>query len=92
MPVWWRTRIEDWTPPVRFSDVQLRGPFRYWHHLHEFQLDGAGTLLKDTVSFDLYCRKLYQTPVLSWIDQDLRRIFLHRQKQIAAVFGEKSRR
>ena len=86
-PVWWRTRIEDWSPPLRFIDIQVRGPFRRWRHLHEFSTDGAGTLVRDTVVYDVYCRRLYSTKVLGWIDSDLRRIFEHRQTQIAGIFG-----
>jgi len=87
VPVWWRTRIEDWSPPLRFIDVQVRGPFRRWRHLHEFSTDGVGTLVRDTVVYDVYCRRLYSTKALGWIDSDLRRIFEYRQTQIARIFG-----
>ena len=87
IPVRWRTRIDLWDPPLRFADRQIRGPFRRWYHLHEFLADGSGTLLRDTVTFDVYCRSLSRTPVLNWIDADLRRIFEHRQIRISAAFG-----
>lgn len=86
IPVRWRTRIDDWAPPRRFVDVQMKGPFRRWHHLHEFEPDGSATLVKDTVTFDLYFRALYRTPVLGWIESDLRRIFEHRRATIANIF------
>jgi len=90
VPVWWRTRIDEWTPGQRFVDRQVRGPFRQWHHLHEFCTDGSGTLIKDTVDFDLYCQRLFQTPALGWIESDLRSIFEHRRRQVAAVFGHEA--
>ena len=34
IPFGWQTRIETFERNVRFSDVQLRGPYRRWHHLH----------------------------------------------------------
>lgn len=86
IPVHWRTRIDDWTPPRRFVDVQISGPFRRWHHLHEFEPDGAATLVRDTVTFDLYFRTLCRTPALSWVESDLRRIFEYRHAQIANIF------
>jgi len=89
VPVWWRTRIEEWCPPLGFTDVQVWGPFRRWHHRHEFVADGPGTLIKDTVDFDIYCRSLYRTPVFRWIDSDLVAIFEYRQKQIDEIFDEK---
>ena len=32
VPVSWLTRIAAWEPGVRFVDVQVRGPYRLWHH------------------------------------------------------------
>ena len=26
--------IQEWEPPSRFVDVQVRGPYRLWHHTH----------------------------------------------------------
>lgn len=87
IPVRWKTRIDAWTPPRRFIDRQVSGPFRLWHHLHEFIPRDGGTLMRDTVTFDVYCRWLYHTPALGWIDGDLKRIFEYRQMQIAELFG-----
>ena len=88
IPVWWRTRIEEWHPPHRFVDTQIRGPFRRWHHLHEFVETDDGTLVRDTVDFDVYVRLLYRTPLLGWLEADLRRIFEYRQDAIDQVFGD----
>ena len=90
VPVWWRTRIDEWAPGQRFVDRQVSGPFRQWHHLHEFRTIGAGTLIKDTVDFDVYCRRLFQTPALGWIESDLRSIFEHRRRRVAEVFGRET--
>jgi ligand-binding SRPBCC domain-containing protein len=38
---------------VRFSSVQLRGPFHRWHHLYEFFATSTGTLVVDTVEYEL---------------------------------------
>jgi hypothetical protein len=90
VPVWWRTRIDEWTPGQRFVDRQISGPFRQWHHLHEFRTDGSGTLITDTVNFDVYCRWLLHTPALGWIESDLRSIFEYRRRQVAEVFGRET--
>lgn len=51
VPVKWRTRIETWKPPVRFVDMQLRGPYRWWWHEHTFEPHPQGTLMRDRVEF-----------------------------------------
>ena len=47
----WRSRIVDYSPPERFVDIQLKGPYRYWHHLHTFEAVPEGTLMKDEVTY-----------------------------------------
>ncbi len=37
IPISWLTRIEEWEPPHRFVDMQLRGPYGLWHHTHTFE-------------------------------------------------------
>jgi hypothetical protein len=50
LPVRWDTLIQAWDPPHRFVDVQVRGPYRLWHHTHTFAPDGdGGTVMTDTV-------------------------------------------
>ena len=34
-------------------DRQLRGPYRLWRHLHEFEAHDEGTLVRDTVDYAL---------------------------------------
>jgi ligand-binding SRPBCC domain-containing protein len=29
-------------PPRRFTDIQIRGPYRLWHHTHEFRKQQTG--------------------------------------------------
>jgi ligand-binding SRPBCC domain-containing protein len=49
----WLTRIAEWTPNERFVDEQLVGPYRLWHHTHEFEPCDGGTLMRDTVRYAL---------------------------------------
>src|SRR3954471_21213966 len=42
VPVRWDTLIQEWEPPHRFVDVQVRGPYRLWHHTHSLEAVAGG--------------------------------------------------
>jgi ligand-binding SRPBCC domain-containing protein len=85
LPLSWLTRIEEWIPGVRFVDAQLAGPYRLWHHTHEFEPDGdRGTLMRDTVRYALPYWPLGEVahPLVA---RDLGAIFDHRASAVAAL-------
>lgn len=45
------SRIVRMEAPASFTDEQVKGPFKYLRHTHEFRPDGTGTLMVDTVEF-----------------------------------------
>ena len=47
----WRTLIARWDPPHGFIDVQLKGPYRWWHHEHRFEACDGGTRVIDHVKY-----------------------------------------
>ena len=80
VPVSWLTRIEEWEPGVRFVDAQLQGPYRLWHHTHEFEADGrAHTLMRDTVRYALPFAPLSEIAHRAFVARDLARIFDYRR-------------
>jgi ligand-binding SRPBCC domain-containing protein len=84
IPISWLTRIEEWTPGVRFVDVQLSGPYRLWHHVHEFEPDGAGgTLMRDTVHYALPFWPLGEVAHALIVRRDLAAIFAFRHSEVA---------
>ena len=50
-PIRWTTEIDNWEPPHRFIDFQVRGPYRLWEHTHMFEPVHGGTLLTDRVRY-----------------------------------------
>ncbi len=77
----WQARITDWEPPVGFVDEQVRGPYWLWRHAHRFYEGREGTVIEDTVH--------YQLPFVPFGDLfdplvrlQLRRIFRFRQSAV----------
>jgi ligand-binding SRPBCC domain-containing protein len=83
VPIRWRTTIAVWDPPRRFVDVQLSGPYRMWHHTHDFSAaaDG-GTLMTDTVRYALPFGPLGELAHRALVRRDLERIFDFRQAAV----------
>ncbi len=82
IPIRWHTRIDVWEPGVRFVDRQLSGPYRVWHHTHEFEADGPDhTLMRDIVRFEVPF-----APLAMWlVSRDLKKIFDFRARAIEAA-------
>ncbi len=87
VPMRWRTRIASWDPPRSFSDEQLRGPYRVWHHVHRFDpLPDGGTLMTDDVAFQLPLEP-FSRLVRPLIELQLRRIFRYRDQALQKALG-----
>jgi ligand-binding SRPBCC domain-containing protein len=87
VPIRWRTTIAVWDPPRRFVDVQLSGPYKLWHHTHDFEpAPGGGTLMRDTVRYALPFGPLGAVAQRLLVRRDLARIFDFRQAQVARCF------
>jgi ligand-binding SRPBCC domain-containing protein len=78
IPLRWISRIEVWEPGRAFEDVQVRGPYRLWHHRHEFQRAGTGTLVQDHVRYALPLGPLGELAHSLLVERDLTRIFAFR--------------
>ena len=84
VPIRWRTRIAVWDPPHRFVDVQVAGPYRLWHHTHDFLPAGDGaTLMRDTVRYALPFGPLGAVARRLFVARDLDAIFDFRRDAVA---------
>ena len=85
VPVRWRTRISSWEPPVRFIDVQIRGPYALWEHTHTFERDGErGVTITDRVRYALPLGLLGELAHRAFVRRDLERIFDYRARAVSA--------
>jgi hypothetical protein len=80
----WRTRIEAWEPPLRFVDVQLRGPYALWEHTHTFEPAGEhAVVIGDRVRYALPFGPLGELAHAAFVRRDLQRIFDYRTHAVA---------
>lgn len=49
----WKSRIIQYRPPETFTDIQVKGPYSYWEHLHTFEAISEGTRMRDIVTYRL---------------------------------------
>jgi uncharacterized protein len=90
--VHWQTRIEDWRPGQYFSDIQLKGPYKKWHHTHRFLPMKGGTFLADRVLYRLPMGVLGNLAAGWKVRGDVAEIFKYRFKIIAERFGMSEKR
>lgn len=87
LPLKWKTEITTWDPPVRFVDVQLRGPYAEWIHTHAFEEQEGGTLVHDSVRYRLPGPSFITRLVNSlMVAPDTARIFEYRHQAIEDIF------
>jgi ligand-binding SRPBCC domain-containing protein len=86
IPLRWLTEIREWQPDERFVDVQLRGPYRRWHHLHEFREVEHGTEMRDVVDYELPLGPLGDLVHSLSVRRTLERIFDFRRQAVSAHF------
>ncbi|MFO1303209.1 MAG: TIGR01777 family oxidoreductase [Burkholderiales bacterium] len=87
IPMGWQSRIEDWEPARRFVDTQVKGPYAYWRHAHEFVPLANGTLMRDVVRYRLPLGWLGSTVAGPKVESQVDQIFAYRSARIAERFA-----
>ncbi len=86
IPIAWRTEIVSWDAPHSFIDVQIRGPYRLWHHVHEFRPEAGGTRMLDRVNYELPLGAIGELAHSLMVHRDLERVFDYRYAVIEKLF------
>jgi len=86
-PMRWKTLIAVWEAPHRFVDMQLKGPYRWWHHTHTFESRDGGTLCRDLVEYQHLGGPIIERLL---VRRDVERIFAYRQRRMLELFGGKA--
>lgn len=87
--VWvdWLTEITHVEPGVSFVDEQRVGPYRYWHHRHQFFEHEAGVRMTDDVTYALPLGPLGRIAHALYVRNQLHHIFDERRRAIEGIFG-----
>lgn len=72
-----------------FADVQTKGPFRSWHHRHEFAAESRGgipgTRLRDRIEYEVGLEPLGWIINALFLSPQMRRTFAYRQRAVARL-------
>jgi len=85
-PLHWTTEIVEWNPPTRFVDVQLKGPYKLWHHQHGFIAENNGTRITDQVQYLLPFSVLGRIAHQLKVRRDIEHIFQYRKQVVDQLF------
>lgn len=83
-PMRWKTLIAVWEEPKRFVDMQLKGPYVWWHHTHTFEPKDGGTLCRDIVEYQHRGGPIIERLL---VRRDVERIFEYRRQKMLELFG-----
>lgn len=86
----WRTIIKDIVYGQCFTDMQLRGPYRYWKHVHQFTANDKGVLMEDSVSYMLPYGLIGNAAHALFVRRKLNSIFDYRYRVLEDLFMNKT--
>jgi len=89
VPMSWKTEITRWEPPHHFEDLQIKGPYKLWHHTHVFESVDNGTRIIDRVRYALSFGVLGQVVHAASVRRNVEEIFAYRDKKVRELFGQR---
>jgi ligand-binding SRPBCC domain-containing protein len=92
----WEAEIDEFVWNSHFADLQLRGPFAYWHHRHTVAsetrinegISTPGTLLHDEVEYEPALGTLGEIANSFFIARQLRNIFAYRKLRTSTLLSK----
>lgn len=85
----WQTEIIHVDFQKSFTDFQKKGPYKLWHHFHEFIENENGVLMKDTVDYELPFGFLGEIAHGIIVKKKLEDIFNYRYQVLEKYFNNK---
>ena len=89
IPLKWKSKITQVDFQKSFTDVQEKGPYKYWNHFHEFVPNGKGVLMRDKVDYELPFGFLGSIAHKLLVKKKLETIFSYRNQILEDTFNQK---
>lgn len=89
IPMLWRSIINNYNPPYEFVDIQLKGPYKSWHHHHQFiKITPHQTKVIDTVRYEMPLGILGKIAHFLFVKKQLKTIFAYRENLSEKIIKE----
>ena len=89
IPLKWKSKITQVDFQKSFTDVQEKGPYKYWNHFHEFVPNRKGVLMRDKVDYELPFGFLGSIAHKLLVKKKLETIFSYRNQILEETFNQK---
>jgi ligand-binding SRPBCC domain-containing protein len=86
----WHSEITEWNPPYMFKDVQLKGPYKVWEHIHSFEEKDGVTYMTDEVKY--LPPGFFLEPIIDkfFVRKRIEDIFRFRRQKMEVFFENKN--
>lgn len=88
----WIARITEFEWHHHFTDVQDKGPFKRWHHRHEFHAETRefveGTLLRDIIEYEVGFGPFGVLANILFVRNQMQRTFRERQRKLPQLLEQ----
>ena len=77
----WHAKHTQYEKNIMFQDVQIKGPFAYWEHTHNFKANGTlSCYLEDSIKYELPLYPLSKFINQTFVKQKLEKMFRYRHQ------------
>jgi ligand-binding SRPBCC domain-containing protein len=82
IPFHWKTEIKNVLKLKYFTDVQLKGPYKVWEHMHSFEPENGGVIISDIVNYELPLGVFGILTEKLLVRNEIEKIFCYRKKKL----------
>lgn len=86
LPMRWVTEITHVKENKYFIDEQRFGPYKFWHHLHQFKLEDGKLIMIDKVNYSLPLGLIGRIAHSLFVRNRIEAIFNFRSKILKEIF------